>query len=67
MAEFDFGKQCAFCGASTVGMPRGYAGEPCCGVCGKGGNGEPDERRMAYKGNLLPDSAEPKGNERHHG
>jgi len=50
---FDFATQCCFCGADNRNDPRGYAGERCCSKCGKGGSGEPDEPRMAYKGNLL--------------
>lgn len=49
---FDTGKSCSFCGADIRDCVRGYAGEPCCRTCGKGGEGEPDEGYMAYKGNL---------------
>lgn len=42
--------QCCFCGAvHRQGEPMGYAGEKQCDVCGKGGNGEPDEQGMFYK------------------
>ena len=53
-ARFDFSKQCCFCGANNEHEPIGYAGERCCSSCSKGGFGEPDEPRMAYKGNLRP-------------
>jgi hypothetical protein len=51
--QFDFGTRCCFCGADNRNDPIGYAGERCCSKCGKGGGGEPDEPRMAYKGNLA--------------
>jgi hypothetical protein len=46
---FNVEKQCCFCGADNSNQPRGYAGERLCVVCGKGGNGEPDEPSMAYR------------------
>lgn len=45
-------RQCCFCGAVHPDHSfhsRGYAGEIQCDVCGKGGNGEPDEQGMFYK------------------
>lgn len=54
--SFDFGKQCCFCGANNESKEFGYGGERHCNTCGKGGSGEPDEERMAYKGNLLTHS-----------
>ena len=48
---FDTAKFCCFCGANNERCECGYAGERDCSVCGKGGEGEPDEKRMAYKGN----------------
>jgi hypothetical protein len=47
--NFDFSKHCCFCGKDNSHDPVGYAGERMCRSCGKGGNGEPDEARMAYK------------------
>ncbi len=44
--------QCCFCGSDNRNGLVGYAGERVCPSCGKGGNGEPDEPQMAYKGNL---------------
>lgn len=45
---------CCFCGAAhrqpITLSDRGYAGEPVCETCGKGGQGEPDEAKMAYRG-----------------
>ena len=49
---FDTGKFCCFCGADNSNQPRGYGGERGCGECGKGGEGQRDEKYMAYKGNL---------------
>ena len=43
-------RQCCFCGAvHDKEAACGYAGEIQCDVCGKGGNGEPDEPGMFYK------------------
>jgi hypothetical protein len=56
---FDFSKQCCFCGADNTDGVAGYAGERTCSTCGKGGYGEPDEPRMAYKGESFSE----KGNE----
>lgn len=47
--SFDFGSQCCFCGANNEKGEVGYAGERSCPKCGKGGEGEPDEKYMAYK------------------
>ena len=56
---FDFSSWCCFCGSDNHLDARGYAGERCCSTCGKGGFGEPDEEKMAYKGN-LDDQMDPK-------
>jgi hypothetical protein len=47
--SFDFKRQCCFCGANNEKGVVGYAGERSCPKCGKGGDGEPDEKNMAYK------------------
>lgn len=48
--KFNPARQCCFCGAHhQPGCTIGYAGEPVCSACGKGGDGEPDEERMFYK------------------
>ena len=47
--EFDFSRQCCFCGEDNSNDPRGYAGERCCSHCNMGGFGEPDLEYMAYE------------------
>jgi hypothetical protein len=46
---FDFARQCCFCGANNENGEVGYGGERACPTCGKGGDGEPDEKYMAYR------------------